>query len=77
MITFAHRGEDVFDYFEDTPECHKRRYDDNDDGVVDTDECEDVDVENIMFWEDGESNMSREQAWVLRRHPLFYSLQKK
>ena len=42
------------------------------DGTVDTDECEKVDVKNVMFWEEGRGTISKEQAWVIRRHPLFY-----
>lgn len=65
-----------FDYFKDTAECDNKTYDEDEDGLVDTDECEDVDVNNIMFWEEGKGNMSKEQAWVIRRHPLFYPARK-
>lgn len=63
---------DVFDYFQDTAECSVGQYDTDGDGVVGQAECFDADGYNYMFWEEGGLQMSADQAWVLRRHPLFY-----
>ncbi len=63
----------------DTPECDADRYDDDGNGIVDQYECERADGSNYMFWgSEGlttEFVISEEQAWVLRRHPLFYSVE--
>jgi len=63
-----------FDLFNDTPECRANQFDTNNDGTVDDFECEDQDGKNFMFWSEGGLNMSNDQAWTLRRHPLFYPL---
>ncbi len=61
-----------FDLFDDTPECNADQFDDNGDGEVDDFECASADGRNYMFWLGGGLNMSNDQAWTLRRHPLFY-----
>ncbi len=68
---------EFFDLFMDTAECPADTYDTNSDGEVDDFEC---DVEgganNFMFYsgviEFAPFTMSNDQAWVLRRHPLFH-----
>ena len=66
----------LFDLFADTPECPLNEFDENDDGEVDQFECAALDGPNFMFWtDDGLTTdfvMSEDQAWYLRRHPLFY-----
>lgn len=70
---------DLFDRFADTPECSAADYDENGDGTVDDFECgQEGGASNLMFWS-GEPDfapfrISDSQAWVLRRHPLFYSV---
>lgn len=61
-----------FDLFNDTPECPADQFDDNGDGEVDDIECASRDGRNYMFWLGGGLEMSDDQAWTLRRHPLFY-----
>ena len=55
------------------------RYDEDGDGTVDQYECGEVDGPNYMFWgSEGLTTdfvISEDQAWVLRRHPLFYPLE--
>ena len=69
---------EFFDIFDDTPECDAQDFDSDDDGFVDDFECDIVGgANNLMFWS-GEPEyapfiLSDEQAWVLRRHPLFYA----
>lgn len=63
-----------FDLFNDTPECPADQFDDNGDGQVDDVECASRDGRNFMFWLGGGLDMSDDQAWTLRRHPLFYPL---
>lgn len=58
-----------FDLLADTPECPAER-DANGDGLVTRAECTGLDADNLMFWEDGGSQLTADQAWVLRRHPL-------
>jgi hypothetical protein len=66
-----------FDIFDDTPECAAADFDGDDDGFVDDIECDiEGGANNLMFWS-GEPEyapyiLSDAQAWVLRRHPLFY-----
>lgn len=62
----------LFDYFQDTAECQVGQFDSDGDGIVGQDECFGADGSNYMFWEEGGLQMSADQAWVLRRHPLFY-----
>jgi hypothetical protein len=67
----------LFDIFDDTPECSAEDFDEDGDGFVDDFECDiDGGANNLMFWS-GEPDyapfiLSDAQAWVLRRHPLFY-----
>ena len=68
----------LFDLFAETPECPLEEFDENGDGLVDQFECAALDGPNFMFWtDDGLTNdfvMSEDQAWYLRRHPLFYTV---
>ncbi|PKL75684.1 MAG: hypothetical protein CVV27_14125 [Candidatus Melainabacteria bacterium HGW-Melainabacteria-1] len=63
-----------FDPLTDTPECPAEDYDTDEDGLVDEEECVDLDATNYMFWQGNGKAMTRQQAWVLRRHPFFYPL---
>ena len=65
----------IFDLFTDTAECLRADFDTNGDDVVDSNECAGADANNYMFWEEGGTVMSSDQAWTLRRHPLFYSIE--
>lgn len=69
----------AFDIFEDTAECDADEFDEDGDGLVDDFECGVLGgADNFMFWNgDPEAGltpytMSADQAWVMRRHPLFY-----
>ena len=68
----------AFDLFDDTPECPLGQYDLDESGEVEEHECLEVDSSNYMFWQDsGYINnfvISNQQAWVIRSHPLFYTL---
>lgn len=69
---------DIFDIFDDTPECEADDFDENDDDYVDDFECGvEGGANNFMFWSGDEEFapfiISESQAWVLKRHPLFYS----
>ena len=68
----------LFDLFADTAECPLEEFDENDDGLVDQFECGALDGPNSMFWtDDGLTKdfvMTEDQAWYLRRHPLFYTV---
>ncbi len=82
FLSLQHTSEEdgvVFDVLADTPECAADRYDENGDGFVDQYECEQVDGPNYMFWgSEGLTTdfvISEGQAWVLRRHPLFYPVE--
>lgn len=73
---------DVFDIFDDTPECEFDDFSSDDDDVVDDFECGIAGgAQNYMFW-NGDPDaglapytMSADQAWVLRRFPLFYTVE--
>lgn len=64
----------LFDILSDTAECTAEDYDADGDDTVDADECADADGENYIFWgpNSGATGMTADQAWVLRRHPLFH-----
>lgn len=67
----------TFDLFSDTPECYVDEFDLNEDAIVDELECDlEGGAKNYMFWNGSEDfapfEMSMQQAWMLRRHPLFY-----
>lgn len=68
---------ETFDPFTDTPECQLEVYDMDESGDVDDTECENADGDNYMFWMSSSYFdsfvISPDQAWTLRRHPLFYS----
>lgn len=80
FMSLAHTtesGGDVFDFLNDTPECPATEFDGNDDGFVDDFECDTIGgASNVMFWsgepEFAPYSFSTDQAWLLRRHPLFY-----
>lgn len=61
-----------FDPLSDTPECPAAKFDKDKDGLVDSEECAQIDAANYMFWEGNGKGMTAQQAWVLKRHPLFY-----
>lgn len=60
-----------FDFFDDTPECDAAEYDEDGSGDVDSFECETADGGNFMFHDSDGRELSQNQAWMLRRHPLF------
>ncbi len=60
----------TFDRFADTPECTISDHDVDGDGVVDREECAAADGGYLMFWGDGGDQLSADQAWTLRRHPV-------
>lgn len=62
---------DSFDFFDDTPECVADQFDDDGSGDVDLFECETADGGNFMFHDSDGRDLSPDQAWMLRRHPLF------
>lgn len=64
----------IFDVLGDTDECAADDFDENGDEEVDADECADAGGANYLFWgpNSGATDMTEDQAWVLRRHPLFY-----
>lgn len=69
----------TFDLFTDTPECTLDDFDQDGDEIVDEIECDlDGGAKNYMFWNGSEDfapfEMSEQQAWMIRRHPLFYSV---
>lgn len=64
-----------FDPLADTPECPAAKFDKDKDGLVDSEECAGRDAANYMFWEGNGKAMTTQQAWVLKRHPLFYPVQ--
>ena len=84
FVGLAHTSEAdgrVFDVLGDTPRCEAERHDgagpNAKDGVVDERECADGGgANNVMFWSAevgaGPWTLTPAQAWVLRRHPLFY-----
>jgi hypothetical protein len=41
-------------------------------------ECAPFDANNLMFWQSGRQqasvNLTAQQSWLLRRHPLFHPL---
>jgi hypothetical protein len=71
----------VFDLFADTPECSAEVYDDDGSGEVGDSECVQAGSDNYMFWQSSgivkHFTISPEQAWAIRRHPLFYQLESK
>ena len=69
----------VFDLFADTPDCSAEVYDDDASGEVEDSECAQAGSDNYMFWQSSgivkHFTISPEQAWTIRRHPLFYQLE--
>lgn len=59
-----------FDRHLDTPECPAATRDLDADGQVSAAECADAGGENLMFWALGGADLSAEQAWRVRWHPL-------
>lgn len=70
LHTTEEEGE-VFDVLGDTPECPAERFDTDDSGFVDAEECAAADGENFMFYDSDGTEMTDGQAFVLRNHPLF------
>lgn len=64
-----------FDPLTDTPECPVEAFDQDGDGFVDDAECAAQDGHNYMFWVGQGKEMSQQQSWVLRHHPLFYHVE--
>ncbi|MDP6793349.1 MAG: hypothetical protein QF660_04780, partial [Anaerolineales bacterium] len=68
----------VFDLLADTPDCRAEVYDVDASGEVEYKECKQAGADNYMFWQSsGEVEnfiISPEQAWAIRRHPLFFPL---
>ncbi len=69
----------VFDLFADTPNCPAEVYDADESGEVEDSECAQAGADNYMFWQSSgvvkNFTISPEQAWAIRRHPLFYPLE--
>ncbi len=65
-----------FDLFADTPKCPAEIYDTDASGEVEDSECSQAGADNYMFWQSSgvveDFIISAEQAWTIRRHPLFY-----
>ncbi|TAK12788.1 MAG: hypothetical protein EPO32_07515 [Anaerolineae bacterium] len=66
-----------FDNLADTPQCPADRFDGDGDGYVDDYECgREGGADNFLFYsgilEFAPFTITPDQAWVLRRHPLFY-----
>lgn len=74
LVHTTEEAGDGFDPLSDTPECPAETYDKDADGLVDSEECAQRDAANYMFWEGNGKQMTAEQAWVVKRHPLFYPL---
>ncbi|PIQ25610.1 hypothetical protein COW36_21450 [bacterium (Candidatus Blackallbacteria) CG17_big_fil_post_rev_8_21_14_2_50_48_46] len=75
FMSLAHTSEEdgeSFDQLSDTPECPAKKFDKDKNGLVDSEECAQQDAQNYMFWEGDATQMTAQQAWVLKRHPLFY-----
>ena len=68
-----------FDLFADTPGCPAEIYDTDASGEVEDSECAQAGADNYMFWQSSgvfeDFIISAEQAWTIRRHPLFYPLE--
>lgn len=81
LMSLSHTTEadgTYFDLFSDTPECPVEEYDEDNNEEIDEYECDAAGgAHNYMFYSGDISfapfEMSEEQAWVLRRHPLFYA----
>ena len=65
-----------FDYLSDTPQCSAASADADGDKTVNVVECAPFDANNLMFWQSGGQqvsvNLTAQQSWLLRRHPLFH-----
>jgi hypothetical protein len=64
-----------FDLLDDTPECRYQEQDSNDDGGIDLFECAGLDGDNFMFYDGDGTEMTADQAWMIRRHPLLYPVE--
>lgn len=81
LMSLTHTSEadgSFFDPFIDTPECDIDTYDKDGNEEVDEFECDlEGGARNYMFYSGDISFapfvMSADQAWTLRRHPLFYA----
>lgn len=83
FLGLEHTTEDdglTFDRLADTPECPLDIFDEDQSGDVDDLECgAEGGADNFLFWNSsGDPQrtywMSEDQAWVLRRHPLFHTI---
>lgn len=61
-----------FDLFDDTPECRVEDRDDSGDGWIDLYECDGLDADNFLFYDGDGLEVTDDQAWMIRRHPLLY-----
>lgn len=65
-----------FDFLSDTPQCSAASADVDGNKNVGVDECALFDADNLMFWQSGAQqasvNLTAQQSWLLRRHPLFH-----
>lgn len=74
MMHTTEKDGKTFDPIGDTPQCPLGQFDRNRNGEMDADECAGMDGPNYIFWNPnpGASGITPGQAWVMRRHPLFY-----
>lgn len=70
--TTEREGRD-FDRLPDTPECPAAELDADGDLQVSRIECADRDAPNLMFWAAGGLELTADQAWRVRQHPLLRS----
>ena len=74
------RGGTTFDILSDTLECHRSTQDNNSDGIVSAEECEEYGGENLMFWDawnpasrsagKKQETLSSHQQHVLKYSPI-------
>ncbi|CAN5519405.1 hypothetical protein BH23ACT9_BH23ACT9_22960 [soil metagenome] len=60
----------ALDRLPDTPECPAEEFDADRSGEVSRAECADRDAGNLMFWAAGGTELTPEQTWRVRNHPL-------
>jgi hypothetical protein len=64
------RGGRDFDLLEDTPECPADVHDLDGDLQVSRGECADAGAGNLLFWAVGGTELTADQAWRVRAHPM-------